>query len=184
MERILIIGCSGSGKSRLARALGQKQGLPVIHLDQLWWKENWQNVTKEEFDSRLAMALNMDRWIIDGNYSRTMEARLSRCDTVIYLDFSRWACLLGMCQRILRYPENSAGSIMTTEYVSLRPSMTVGEAILRIRRLSGVQPVLTAKNQRRGGLFRLPHRWTQDFHGPGGEYADSVQSGQRYLHGL
>ena len=100
MERILIIGCSGSGKSTLARALGQKLGLPVIHLDQLWWKENWQNVTMEEFDSRLAMALNMDRWIIDGNYSRTMERRLERCDTVIYLDFNRWECLLGMCQRI------------------------------------------------------------------------------------
>ena len=41
MERILIIGCSGSGKSRLARQLGQKLGLPVVHLDQLWWKENW-----------------------------------------------------------------------------------------------------------------------------------------------
>lgn len=101
MERILIIGCSGSGKSRLARILGQKLGLPVIHLDQLWWQEGWQNVTVEEFDSRLAMALNMDRWIIDGNYSRTMEARLSKCDTVIYLDFSRWTCLLGMCQRLL-----------------------------------------------------------------------------------
>ena len=101
MERILIIGCSGSGKSRLARKLGQKLGLPVIHLDQLWWTENWQNVTVEEFDSRLAMALNMDRWIIDGNYSRTMGVRLSQWDTVIYLDFSRWACLLGMCQRLL-----------------------------------------------------------------------------------
>ena len=114
MERILIIGCSGSGKSTLARALGQKLGLPVIHLDQLWWKENWQNVTMEEFDSRLAMALNMDRWIIDGNYSRTMEARLSQCDTVIYLDFERWECLLGVCQRIVRNhgrtrPDMSAG---------------------------------------------------------------------------
>ena len=114
MERILIIGCSGSGKSRLARKLGQKLGLPVIHLDQLWWTENWQNVTVEEFDSRLAMALNMDRWIIDGNYSRTMGVRLSQCDTVIYLDFSRWACLLGMCQRLLSSrgktrPDMSAG---------------------------------------------------------------------------
>ena len=54
MERILIIGCPGSGKSRLARILGQRLGLPVIHLDQMWWKENWQNVTREEFDSRLA----------------------------------------------------------------------------------------------------------------------------------
>ena len=101
MERILIIGCSGSGKSRLAHQLGQKLGLPVVHLDQLWWQADWQNVTVEEFDSRLAMALNMDRWIIDGNYSRTMGVRLSQCDTVIYLDFSRWACLLGMCQRLL-----------------------------------------------------------------------------------
>ena len=102
MERILIIGCSGSGKSRLARILGQRLGLPVIHLDQMWWKDNSQNVTREEFDSRLALALNLERWIIDGNYSRTMEARLSKCDTVIYLDFNRWACLLGVCQRILR----------------------------------------------------------------------------------
>lgn len=114
MERILIIGCSGSGKSRLAGELGQKLGLPVVHLDQLWWEENWQNVTKEEFDSRLALALNMERWIIDGNYSRTMEERLSKCDTVIYLDFGRWECLLGMCQRILSYrgktrPDMSAG---------------------------------------------------------------------------
>ena len=114
MERILIIGCSGSGKSWLARELGQKLGLPVIHLDQLWWQTGWQNVTVEEFDSRLAMALNMDRWIIDGNYSRTMEERLTRCDTVIYLDFSRWACLLGMCQRLLTNrgktrPDMSAG---------------------------------------------------------------------------
>ena len=101
MERILIIGCSGSGKSRLARILGKELGLPVVHLDQLWWQADWQNVTVEEFDSRLAMDLEMDRWIIDGNYSRTREARLSRCDTVIYLDFSRWVCLLGMCQRIM-----------------------------------------------------------------------------------
>lgn len=95
MEKILIIGCSGSGKSTLAVALGEKLGLPVVHLDQLWWKEGWRNVTREEFDSRLAMAMNMDGWIIDGNYSRTMEMRLAKCDTVIYLDFNRWACLRG-----------------------------------------------------------------------------------------
>lgn len=101
MERILIIGCSGAGKSTLARALKEKMGLPVVHLDQLWWQEGWQHVSREEFDVRLDMALAMDRWIIDGNYSRTMEARLSKCDTIIYLDFNRWACLLGMCQRVL-----------------------------------------------------------------------------------
>ena len=101
MERILIIGCSGSGKSTLARALREKLGLPLVRLDQLWWKKGWKHVTREEFDSRLAMALNMDRWIIDGNYSRTMEMRLEKCDTIIYLDFSRWTCLWGAVSRYL-----------------------------------------------------------------------------------
>ena len=101
MERILIIGCSGSGKTTLARALKEKLGLPVVHLDQLWWKNGWEHVTREEFDSRLAMALNMDRWIIDGNYSRTIEMRLQHCDTIIYLDFDRWQCLWGMAQRVI-----------------------------------------------------------------------------------
>jgi len=102
MERIIIIGCPGAGKTTLARALKEKLGLPLVHLDQLWWKENWEHVTREEFDSRLAMAVNMDRWIIDGNYSRTIEMRLPRCDTIIYLDFDRWLCLCGMLQRVIR----------------------------------------------------------------------------------
>ncbi len=101
MERILIIGSPGSGKTTLALVLGEKLELPVVHLDRLWWSAGWKNVSQQEFDSRLAMALNMDRWIIDGNYSRTMEMRLQRCDTIIYLDFGRWECLWGTVQRVL-----------------------------------------------------------------------------------
>ena len=102
MERIMIIGCPGSGKTTLALALKEKLGLPVVHLDQLWWTGNWENVTREEFDSRLAMAVNLDQWIIDGNFSRTIEMRLQRCDTIIYLDFDRWACLWGVICRVIR----------------------------------------------------------------------------------
>ena len=76
MERIVIIGCPGSGKTRLARALGDKLGLTVVHLDRLWWKQGWENVTREEFDTRLENALKLDSWIIDGNYNRTMDVRL------------------------------------------------------------------------------------------------------------
>ena len=102
MERIMIIGCPGSGKTTLALALKEKLGLPLIHLNQLWWTGNWENVTREEFDSRLAMAVNLNQWIIDGNFSRTIEMRLQRCDTLIYLDFDRWACLWGVICRVLR----------------------------------------------------------------------------------
>ena len=114
MERIMIIGCPGSGKSTLARALGERLDLPVVHLDRLWWKPGWENVSQEEFDKRLSNAVNMEKWIIDGNFSRTVETRLEKCDTVIYLDFSRWLCLWGMLQRVL-------GS-----YGKVRPDMSPG----------------------------------------------------------
>ena len=114
MERILIIGCSCSGKSTLARAMGEKTGLPVIHLDQLWWREGWVNVTREEFDRQLEAVLSRNQWIIDGNYSRTMDQRIARCDSLIYLNFSRWACLRGMLQRVLG------------RYGTVRPDMSPG----------------------------------------------------------
>lgn len=102
MERVLIIGCSGSGKSTLARAMGEKLSLPVIHLDQLWWKPGWENFTREEFDEKLNAVLTESRWIMDGNFQRTLPKRLEKCDTVIYLDFSRWACLRGVMHRIVK----------------------------------------------------------------------------------
>lgn len=101
MERILIIGCGGAGKSTLARQLGEKLDLPVIHLDKLWWKPGWVESDREEFDEKLAAALEEPRWIIDGNFERTIAKRMAYCDTVIYLDFSRWACLWGVCKRVL-----------------------------------------------------------------------------------
>ena len=86
MERIMIIGCGGAGKSTLARKLGKKTGLPVIHLDQIYWSPgNWQHLEKEEFDTLLIKELEKQRWILDGNFNRTMELRLEKCDTVLIL---------------------------------------------------------------------------------------------------
>ena len=103
MERVIIIGCGGAGKSTLARQLGEKTGLPVVHLDQIWWSPgNWQHLSREEFDRHLAAEMEKPRWILDGNFNRTMEVRLEKCDTVIYLDMNRWVCLKNWIGRVIK----------------------------------------------------------------------------------
>ena len=114
MERIVIIGCGGAGKSTLARQLGEKLDIPVVHLDKLFWKPGWVQVSQEEFDALHTRELAKAKWIMDGNFNRTMPQRIARCDTVIYLDFSRFACLLGVLKRVL------------TTYGTVRPDMGEG----------------------------------------------------------
>ena len=101
MERIVIIGCGGAGKSTLARRLGEKLDIPVVHLDQLWWKPGWVESSREEFDAKLAVELAKPQWIMDGNFNRTIPERIARCDTLIYLDFNRVTCLMGVLKRVI-----------------------------------------------------------------------------------
>ena len=114
MERIQIMGCSGAGKSTLARNLANITGLPVVHIDRLFWKSGWVESTKAEIDSKILTAVDEPKWILDGNYSRTLQARLDRCDMVVYLDFPRWFCILSVVRRYLQ----NAGQI--------RPDMAEG----------------------------------------------------------
>ena len=101
MKRVIIIGCGGAGKSTLARQLGEKTGLPVVHLDSIFWLPGWVERDRDEFDELVRREMEKDSWILDGNYKRTIQERLSRCDTIIYLDFSRWACLYGIFKRLV-----------------------------------------------------------------------------------
>lgn len=103
MKRIIIIGCSGSGKSTLARQLAARLSLPLVHLDKLYWRENWQPVTDEEFDALLQRELEKPAWVMDGNFSRTLPLRLARCDTAVCLDYPRWLCLFRVLQRVLTH---------------------------------------------------------------------------------
>lgn len=101
MQRIVIIGCGGAGKSTLARKLGEKTGLPVVHLDSIFWLPGWVEMNRDEFDRKIRAEMAKEAWIIDGNYNRTMPERVARCDTIIYLDFPRIVCLYGIFKRLL-----------------------------------------------------------------------------------
>ena len=101
MKRVMIIGCSGSGKSSLALKLGEKTGLPVVHMDQLYWQPKWVMRSDEAISELVADAISRDTWIFDGNYSRNFNERAARSDTIIFLDIPRWLCLFRVTKRAL-----------------------------------------------------------------------------------
>lgn len=98
----MIIGNAGSGKSTFAAQLAEKTGLPLIHLDRLYWRGNWEHLSREEFDVALQKELERQQWIIDGNFNRTIPHRLEYCDTVIFFDLPTVTCLWGITQRVLK----------------------------------------------------------------------------------
>jgi len=100
LERILIIGNAGAGKSTFARKLSAQTGIPLVHLDRLYWCGEWEHVSREEFDNALQEALEKPRWIIDGNFNRTIPYRLKYCDHVFFFDLPAWVCLWGITQRV------------------------------------------------------------------------------------
>ena len=99
MKKVIVIGCPGSGKSNFSIALHNKTGIPLYHLDRMYWNADKTTVEKSIFLNRLSEALGNDEWIIDGNYNSTMELRMSKCDTVIFLDYPLEVCLEGIKQR-------------------------------------------------------------------------------------
>ena len=100
MQRAIVIGCPGAGKSTFARKLRAHTGLPLYYLDMLWHRPDRTNVSRQAFDAALSVILVTDRWIIDGNYQRTLEMRLQACDTVFFLDYPLPLCLAGAQERI------------------------------------------------------------------------------------
>lgn len=89
MQRVAIIGPGGAGKSTLARRLGALTGLPIIHLDTEYWRPGWVATPEEEWAARVNELAARDSWIIDGNFGGTLQPRIERADTVVYLDFER-----------------------------------------------------------------------------------------------
>jgi adenylate kinase family enzyme len=98
MERVAVVGSGGAGKTTFATELARRTGLPVVHLDHLYWRPGWVETPSEEWRAVVAQHLQGERWIVDGNYARTFDVRFERADTVIVLELSRWRCL----SRVLR----------------------------------------------------------------------------------
>ena len=99
MQRVIVIGCPGSGKSTFSKALHKATGLPLYHLDMMKWTAGGTYVPGHIFMERLNSALEKDAWIIDGNYASTMELRMRLCDTVFFLDYPTDICLAGIKSR-------------------------------------------------------------------------------------
>jgi adenylate kinase family enzyme len=116
MQRVLVMGSSGSGKSTFARRLSEIAGIPFVSLDALYWKPGWVPSDNTEFGQRVAEVVRQPQWVIDGNYTSSGAGELRReiSDTVIWFDLPRRNCMLGIMRRI-------AGS-----YGKVRPEMAEG----------------------------------------------------------
>lgn len=100
MQKIIVIGCPGAGKSVFAKKLSNIVKLPLYHLDMLYHNADGTHISKEELDHKLKEIFKENSWIMDGNYQRTLEMRLIECDTVFLLDFPTDICIAGAESRI------------------------------------------------------------------------------------
>jgi adenylate kinase family enzyme len=114
VQRVLVIGSPGAGKSTLSHALAERTGLPLFHLDKMHWLPGWVERDRAEGLAELRGVLAQDRWIIDGNYGSSLPERLIRADTVVWLDYPTHLCLGRVVRRWWQYRGRS------------RPDMTEG----------------------------------------------------------
>lgn len=102
MKKIIIIGSPGAGKTTFANNICRLLKLPVYHLDSIWYNPDKTHVPKKDFDNKIRKIMEGDKWVLDGNYTRTMEERIKKCDTVFFLDCPLEVCLEGIQSRVGR----------------------------------------------------------------------------------
>src|ERR1051325_535833 len=107
MRKVLVIGPGGAGKSTLANQLGKLLNIEVLHLDKFYWHSGWTEMPKSKWLKTVEELLRRDAWIMDGNYSGTLDIRFQACDTVIFLDMPRALCLWRVLKRAIMYRNKS-----------------------------------------------------------------------------
>lgn len=103
MQKVIVIGCCGAGKSTFSKKLQERTGLELIHLDQEYWHPNWQETPKDLWEKKIQELTVQPNWIMDGNYGGTLDIRIKAADTIIYLDYPTWICLWRVFKRTLKH---------------------------------------------------------------------------------
>src|SRR6476659_9120058 len=133
-RRVIVTGLAGSGKSTFSISLAAKTGLPVIHLDLYFWKPGWVAPSENEWREKQRCVLAGDAWIADGNYHETLDLRLERADTVVFLDLPWWRCAGRALLRGLQMPEELPEGCTYTRWERLRDEWGLTARIWRLRR--------------------------------------------------
>jgi adenylate kinase family enzyme len=159
MQRVMVVGCAGAGKSTVARALADRLQLPVIHLDQHYWQPGWIEPDENAWRQQQRTLAAADHWIIDGNYSSTVEERLNRADAILILDLPRMLCLFRVLRRWTHWrgrirPDMPAGcpervDLQFLRYIWLFPRLSRPELLAKIatHNASGTLIRLTSRSQ-------------------------------------
>jgi adenylate kinase family enzyme len=158
MRRILVIGAGGAGKSTLAAQIGARLGLPVVHLDAMYWRAGWVPIPAPEWRETVARLVRQPAWVMDGNYGGTLDARLAACDTVVFLDLPRLVCVARVLRRWMRYagrprPDMAPGCPERLSWEFLRwiweyPRLRRPGILERLARLAPGQRVIVLRSPR------------------------------------
>ena len=92
MQRIMVIGNCGAGKSTFSNRLSELVGLEIIHLDQYYYRPNWSGINSADWEKMIIELSSKSHWIMDGNYGGTIDIRINNADTIIFLDYSSVIC--------------------------------------------------------------------------------------------
>lgn len=114
MNKVLVLGGCGSGKTTFSEQLSELTSLPIIHLDQHFFAPGWKEPKTEDWEKKVGQLCQQEQWIMDGNYGGTLDIRLGHADTVIYLDNGTASNLYRVIKRLIKY------------YGKIRPNMALG----------------------------------------------------------